>query len=126
MSARLSIYLDDCADSDLLAGHLREAGHTVVTPRSAGTGGIRDPDHLAYAASHGHALLTFNPEDFEALHDQWQERGERHSGILLVYFDNDVSRDMQHVDLVRALGNLIGSGVEIANGCHTLNHWRWA
>jgi hypothetical protein len=120
----LSIYLDDCADSDTLAVCLRQAGHRVVTPRDAGNVGIDDPDHLAYAAQQGHVLLTHNCGDFQDLHDDWQAQGQTHAGIFLVYRDNDVRRDPTPRDLVRAIARLLASGLSIANECHVLNHWR--
>lgn len=33
----LSLYLDDCANSNLLAQLLTQAGHTVIRPADAGT-----------------------------------------------------------------------------------------
>lgn len=81
----LSIYLDDCADDDLLVAFLQQAGHNVTTPRVAGTSGASDTNHLEYAAQHGHVLLTKNPDDFRNEHARWQAQGRTHSGILLVY-----------------------------------------
>ena len=120
----LSIYLDDCSDDDRLINLLRRAGYVVVSPRDAGTVGWGDSDHLKYAAQHGHALLTHNPQDFRDLHNLWQTPGRQHSGILLVYRDNDLSKDMTANDIVRALENLLVSGLPIANHIHPLNHWR--
>lgn len=48
MSAKLRIYLDDCADDNALAEHLRQAGHTVCNPRLAGTRGVPDRQHLEW------------------------------------------------------------------------------
>jgi uncharacterized protein DUF5615 len=81
----LSLYLDDCADDDILATLLHRAGHQVHTSRSAGTSGVSDDDHLAYAARQGHILLTKDPDDFLDLHRQWRATNRDHSGILLVY-----------------------------------------
>jgi hypothetical protein len=120
----LALYLDDCADHGNLVRLLTSAGYRVVTPREAGTKGARDPDHLAYAAAHGHVLLTLNPDDFRDLHGQWQAAGLAHAGIFLVYQENDVKRDMQHADIVRAIGKSLASGLPIENECHVLNQWR--
>ena len=118
------MYLDDCADDTLLESLLTQAGYTVVTPRSAGTKGWHDPDHLHYAAQHGYALLTSNPADFVALHQQWHAEGQMHSGIVFVYYDNVRAKDMKPHNIVRALENLLASGLPLRNAIHNLNQWQ--
>ena len=120
----MRLYLDDCADANLLVTYLQNAGHQVATPRSDGTSGISDPDHLEHAARNGRTLITRNPRDFEALHAEWQAAGRAHAGILLVCEDNIKSKDMEPPDIVRAIGNLLASGLPITNEVHVLNHWR--
>jgi hypothetical protein len=120
----LSIYLDDCADDKELAQRLRHAGYTVVRPREVRTAGLPDRGHLEYAAQSQLTLLTRNPDDFQDLHRKWQAAGRTHFGILLVYQDNNPKKDMSPADVVRAIGNLIASGLPIVNEIHTLNHWR--
>lgn len=120
----LSLYLDDCADDDILAGLLRRAGHQVHTPRGAGTSGVSDSEHLAYAARHGYTVLTKDPDDFLDLHHQWQAMTRTHSGVLLIYEEKEVSKNMSRSQIVLAIDNLVASGVSIANEIHTLNHWR--
>ena len=92
----MRIYLDECADHDLLAYFLRQAGHTVQTPRDANKKGVDDPEHLEYATQHQYVLLTLNPQDFVNLHHQWRQQNRSHLGILLVYRENDVTRDMRY------------------------------
>lgn len=120
----LSLYLDDCADDDILAALLRRAGHAVHTPRSAGTSGVSDDEHLVYAARHGHTLLTKDPDDFLELHYHWQTTNRSHSGILLVYEEQEVKKNMRRVQIVLAIDHLAASGVPLANEIQTLNHWR--
>ena len=120
----LTIYLDDCSDDDDLLAFLTQAGHTVITPRAAGTKGWDDPDHLEYAASHGYVLLTHNPRHFNTLHKSWQTQGRTHAGIFLICRDNNIRKDMTHADVVRAIANLVASGLPIVNEVHTLNRWR--
>lgn len=120
----LSLYLDDCADDDTLAALLRRAGHRVHTPRAAGTSGISDGEHLEYATHHGSTLLTKDPGDFADLHNQWQAMSRAHSGILLIYEEKEVSKNMSRAQIVVAIDNLVASGVSIANEVHILNHWR--
>jgi hypothetical protein len=80
--------------------------------------------HLEYAAAHGFILITQNPKDFRNLHDRWQAQGRSHSGILLIYRDNIKGKDMEPAEVVQAIGNLLASGLPIANEIHSLNHWR--
>ena len=120
----MRIYLDDCADHNLLALFLRQAGHIVQTPRGVNKTGAEDSEHLEYAAQNQYVLLTFNPKDFINLHHQWQQQNRSHSGILVVYRDNDVTRDMRYRDIVRVINRLLTSGLLIANQVHVLNQWR--
>lgn len=123
----LKLYLDDCANSGLLAALLRQAGHQVVRPteESVGLEGEDDSVHFAFAAGHGLTIVTKNPADFKALHDLDQ----RHAGILAVYQDNDPSRDMSNAEIVKAIRNLEESaqqgGLSIYGAFHVLNQWRF-
>ena len=117
----LNLYLDDCANSDLLALLLGRAGHTVVRPGDAGTDGVADDVHLASAIANGLVLITKNPSDFEALH----KADPNHPGIFAVYQDNDVARDMSQADIVAAIARLEAAvGYPIAGEFHSLNAWR--
>jgi hypothetical protein len=118
------LYLDECLDSDLLIALLRAAAYSVEYPHHARTIGWDDLDHLEFAASRGYLLLTQNVDDFLDLHDEWRVRGQAHSGIALIYQDNVRGKDMEPADIVRAVGNLLTSGIPIANEVHILNHWR--
>jgi predicted nuclease of predicted toxin-antitoxin system len=117
------IYLDENLDADRLIALLRRDGYRLVSPREIEAKGWSDPDVLAYCAQHDYLVLTSNPGDFNALHRQWQTEGRSHSGILIVYKENDASKDMTLVDIVRALGNLLRSGLPLANEIHCLNFW---
>ena len=123
----LSLYLDDCSNSDLLADLLRQAGHQVVRPTDANVDleGENDDVHFAFAAANNLTVITKNPSDFEHLHDLDQN----HSGILAVYQDNDPLRDMSDAEIVKAILNLemaahIG-GEPIRGKFHSLNNWRY-
>ncbi len=63
----LNLYLDDCANSDLLAQLLTQAGHTVVRPADAGIAWEADEVHFRYAQGHGLGLVTKNPKDLPHL-----------------------------------------------------------
>jgi hypothetical protein len=115
------VYLDDCAFAYDTVNALTIAGFRVVTPAEAGLSGAPDRDHLAYTARTGLALITKNPEDFLRLHDQ----SSAHAGVLLIYQDNDVTRDMRPADVARTVRNLLDAGLPIAGHVHVLNHWRY-
>ena len=63
---------------------LRVRGIDVLTAREAQMDGSADSDHLAFAASQGRVLCTFNIGDFAALHAAYLTEGRQHAGILLV------------------------------------------
>ena len=119
----LHLYLDDCANSDLLALALRQAGRTVVRPGDVGTAWKADLVHFRYAQQHSLVLVTKNPGDFLALHRQDQN----HGGIFAIYQDNNVSKDMTDADVVAAIANIedaVQHGYQIAGEFHNLNAWR--
>jgi hypothetical protein len=120
----MEIYLDDCADSDLLGSYLEQAGHHVFTPSSEGIVGSDDPVHLAHAAAKGCTLITKDPDDYTQLHHEWQRQGRAHHGILLIYDESIFGKDMEPPDIVRAISKLLASGIPIADELHVLNHWR--
>jgi len=107
-----------------LAALLRRAGHHVHTPREAGTSGASDQAHLDYAARQGYTLLTKDPDDFVGLHTHWRALNRPHSGILLIYEEREVSKNMSRIQIVVAIDNLVASGILIANHIHAFSHWR--
>lgn len=120
----MKVYLDDDHDSNILIGLLQQAGHSVISPRAAGTSGVADSEHLHYAAARGLSLLTGNAEDFIALHNQWIAQQLEHSGILIVYRENNPIRDMSFHQIAQAVSKIEQSGIPLANTCHNLNFWR--
>ncbi len=119
----LNLYLDDCANSDLLAELLSRAGHTVFRPGDVGLTGEDDEVHLAHAVRCRLILVTKNPDDFHALHLQ----DPRHEGIFGIYQDNDVNRDMSSADVVAAIAKIEAAapnGYPIVGEFHNLNLWR--
>jgi hypothetical protein len=123
----LSLYLDDCSNSDLLADLLRQAGHRLVRPTDPDVGldGEDDEVHLAFAAAQGLTIITKNAADFLELH----ESGLPHHGILAVYQDNDTTRDMSDAEIVKAIANLEqaaqSGGDPVQGRFHNLNLWRF-
>jgi Domain of unknown function (DUF5615) len=120
----MNLYLDDDSTKASLVSLLRRVGHQVAIPADAGLTGVSDPRHFMHTVQQNLVLLTRNHDDFEDLHMLVQATGGKHPGLLVVRSDNDASRDMKDRDIARALGNLEGAGVAIANEFHVLNHWR--
>ncbi|MDW8030035.1 MAG: DUF5615 family PIN-like protein [Armatimonadota bacterium] len=122
----LTIYLDDNIDDDELIVRLRKASYEVVSPRQVGTSGCKDLEYLAYASEHGYVLLTQNAKEFtEKWHKQWLEEGRSHSGILVIHHERDVSKNMSYNDIIRAIDNLVASGVPFNNEVYSLDRWRY-
>lgn len=120
----MRVYLDDDLDSNLLIGLLRQEGHEVISPRTAGTRGIDDEEHLDFATSHNAVLLTANALDFVQLHNECITQQREHLGILIVYRENNPSRDMNCHQIAKAVTRIEESGVPLANAFHNLNFWR--
>src|SRR5262249_23285741 len=93
-------------------------------PRTVGTREVLDPAHLRYAADHDLLLLTANAKDFLALHAQWQQDGQDHPGMLLVYRENKPQRDMTFQEITRAVSRLDQAGIPLRNTYQNLNFWR--
>ncbi len=117
----MKIYLDDCAYSKRLKRQLEAAGHQVQTPFEAGIPGQPDDVHLQYAAQHKWVLLTYNADDFLNLHEQ----SAAHTGVLIVYRDTDMTKNMSYVDIARAIENLIVADTPIEGHIYVPNYWQW-
>jgi hypothetical protein len=102
---------------------LLQAGHDVQVPADVDPPltGDDDPVHFAHAKATDRVILTLNPKDFKALHNQ----DSNHPGILVVYQDNDPTKDMNYGDIVQAIANLENSVPAIAGGFWVLNVYRW-
>jgi len=120
----MRVYLDDDLDSNALIGLLQQGGHDVISPRTVGTRGVADEEHMRYAVANGLVLLTANAGDFADLHAEWTARRQRHNGILIVYRENNPARDMSFEQIADAATQVERSGVPLANSLHNLSFWR--
>ena len=84
---RFRFYANENLTTELV-DTLRQLGHDVLTSYEAGNANQRIPDDqvLATATDDGRAVLTFNRDDFLALHRQ----GVDHSGIVVCKDDSKV------------------------------------
>jgi predicted nuclease of predicted toxin-antitoxin system len=120
----MRVYLDDDLDSNTLITLLQRAGHEVVSPRAVGTRGVADKEHLYYAAAHALVLLTANARDFIDLHEEWRGQQQEHHGMLIVYRENNPTRDMSLQQIVQAVTQIEQSGLPLVNTFHNLSFWR--
>ena len=120
----MRVYLDDDLDSNALIGLLQQDGHDVISPRTVGTRGVADEEHMRYAATNNLVLLTANAGHFADLHAEWTRRKQGHNGILIVYRENNPARDMSFEQIADAVTQVERSGVPLANSLHNLNFWR--
>jgi hypothetical protein len=118
-----TLYLDEDTDADYLIALLRREAYSVISPREVGGKGWSDEAILDYCAQLGYVVLTSNPADFEAIHEQWSVAGRFHAGILSIYRANNPKQDLTYAEIVKALGNLLRSGLPLANEIHCLNFW---
>lgn len=70
-------------DQALVRG-LRARSVDVITALDAEMIERRDEEHLDYATAQGRVLCTFNVRDFYQLHEECQQQGKSHAGIILV------------------------------------------
>jgi predicted nuclease of predicted toxin-antitoxin system len=78
----IDLYLDEDV-SVALAALLRGRGFRVTTTQEAGLVGATDAEQLAFATSHGSAILTHNRVHFEALAREYFAGGKSHAGIII-------------------------------------------
>ena len=80
---KIRLYLDeDAMDSDLVHA-LRMHRVEVTTALDENLLEHQDNDHLAFAASQGRVLYSFNAGDYLALHSGYLTQGRHHAGIIL-------------------------------------------
>jgi hypothetical protein len=120
----MRLYLDDNLTDRRVIAELQRASHTVVRPADLGAAGAADAHHFAHAIRHTAALLTRNYKDFIALHDLIRVAGGHHHGLLLVYLENDPTRDITPRSLATAIARLEAAAVPLVDQVYVLNHWR--
>ena len=83
MNDLAALYTDEDM-SALVAVLLRSRGIDVTTVPEQSMLGKKDSKQLAYAASMGRCILTYNRVDFEQLHIQYMQDDRKHSGIIVI------------------------------------------
>src|SRR5262249_38428901 len=120
----MRLYLDDNLTDRRVVAELHRAGHTVVLPAALGHAGASDAYHFAQAIHHTAALLTRNYKDFIDLHDLILTARGHHPGLLLVYLENDPTRDMTPRSIAVAIARIEAATIPLVDHVYVLNHWR--
>ena len=113
------LLLDEDIKAKSLVRVLITAGHDIVTTADLGLDGHSDAVVLEQASLSARAVLTYNCDDFRALHESMPD----HCGIILVY--QEPRKTMSYPDITRALENLEQSGILLPGSIHALNTWHY-
>lgn len=120
MADPIRLYLDEDSMRTGLVRALRSRRVDVVTAMEAQLIGPHpDEEHLAYAATQGRVLFTFNRGDFAHLHRTYLASGHRHAGIIL-------SDQLETGLIVRRLFKLLAarSAADMCGQLEYLSNWR--
>ena len=114
----MRLYLDEDIASKELTSRLIAAGHEVLSPLQG------EPDHRCWrhAQEQDAAVVTLNVVDFVRL----AEATEGHAGLLLVYRENDPTRDMSAASIAVAVARVADTYRDGLRGAIVvLNQFRW-
>lgn len=117
----LKLLIDEDSQAKVLVSMLRKAGHDVVTVNELGLMSQPDEVVLDYARRDNRIVLTHNCRDFKTLH----ETNPNHSGIFVIYENENYFRDMSRQEIVKAISNLEAAKIPLANQFICLNHWNY-
>jgi predicted nuclease of predicted toxin-antitoxin system len=113
----LRLLVDECLMSKLLISKLIELGHDVQTVAQANLMRTLDSVIFDYAVAANRVVITGNCGDFIELSDICTAAGGHHPGVLLIFTNNDRSKNMSVDDIIKALGNLEATGLALDD------HW---
>ena len=114
----MRLYLDEDVASKELAARLSEAGHEVVGPLR----GEPDDRCWCHAQKQRATVVTMNAIDLARL----AEATKGYAGLLLVYRDNDPTRDMSAAAIVAAVARISETYRDGLEGViAVLNQYRW-
>ncbi len=113
--------LDEDSQAKYLVNLLQVAGHDVMTVNTANLMHCPDLLVLDFARQNDRVLLTRNCDDFQELH----QINSVHSGILAVYQDAEMSKNMNYQQIVKAIANLESIEYALENQFIILNQWNY-
>jgi len=116
----IRLYCDEDSLRHALVRALRKRGVDVLTVLEAGTTEDQDDRQLAFAASHGRAIYSYNVGDFCRLHAQWLAEARFHVGIILAQ-----QQQSSIGEQIRRLARLVNtlSEDEMRNRLEFLSSW---
>ena len=117
----LRLLLDEDSQAKYLVNLLQIAGHDVLTVNEADLMSRADSIVLDYARQQERVLLTRNCADFQELH----EANSEHPGILAVFQNPDLAKNMSYQSIVQAIANLEAVGYILENQFVILNQWSY-
>lgn len=100
---------------------MRTVGHDVLTVHEANLTSRADNAVLDYARQHSRVVLTRNCDDFFKLH----QAQPIHSGILAIYQNPDLARNMSYQAIADAVSNLEVTDYSLENEFVVLNQWNY-
>lgn len=112
------IYLNENL-SPRLAAQLRRYGFDVIASHDVDMLSRPDPEQMEFACSQQRAVLTFNIDDFVALHQHYFDNAQEHWGVI-------ISTEEPIGVLVHRLLRLLNSvsAEELRNQLRWLNEFR--
>lgn len=105
--------------SPRLAEQLRRHGFDVTSSQTSEMLSRTDREQLEHTSAEQRAILTFNIEDFAALHDEFMAEGKEHWGII---FSTRESIGVLLHRLLRLLNSV--SADELRNQIRWLNEFK--
>ena len=117
----LTLLLDEDSQAKYLINLLQAAGHDILTVNVLGIAGISDAKVLDYCRQLNRILLTRNCNDFHVLH----QINSLHPGILAIYQDSEIGKNMSYQSIVKAINNIEIAEVDIKNQFIILNQWQF-
>ncbi|MBS3167605.1 DUF5615 family PIN-like protein [Candidatus Woesearchaeota archaeon] len=111
----IRIYLDDNLDKESFISLLVKESFEVISPRTIGMRHKKDEEHLKCAVLNNAILLTLD-QGFQKLHKKLN-----HEGIITIYQQMNRRKNMNDLDIVKALKNIISLSIELKNKILSLN-----
>jgi hypothetical protein len=114
----VKFYFDEDATQHRLTAALRSRAIDVANSLESGMNACDDEAQLIFASTNSRVLVSSNARDFAALHQEWQIRGQAHSGILLI-----PQQRFSTGEIVRRILRLVSSRIDITNGIYYLSNF---
>ena len=118
----MKLLADEDSKAKILMARLASAGHDVVSTQTIGIDSVSDSEVFEIARELGRVILTRNPADYKTEHEQNKKPG--HPGVLAIYEEAEVQKNMSYKDIVQAIDNIQKAGIDMTDAFVPLNAWR--